>query len=391
MFGILFWLCIGIIFYVYVGYPLLIAVLAQFRKEQTFSPDYRPSVTLIFSAHNEEKVIARKLENTLAIEYPRECLQILVVNDGSTDGTAEITRSYQERGVVLVNFGTRRGKLSALKDALSQASGEVILFSDADNFYPPDALCEAMKYFSDPSIGAVSGGRNVIGETSLGNAEGLYWKYEEFIKRQESRLDSCVGVAGDLLAVRRTIYVSPPAGIINDDFYTALSILKKGYRVVYAPQARSYHPVAPSEQDEVERRTRMTAGRYQIIFSAWHMLPFNRPLVLWQIVSHKYLRLSLPLAMIVALLANLCALSSVAMVNGPAWLVLAPPYNWIMIILQGLFYLAAGLGMAFKIGGFFGKLLYVPTFLVNSNMAALQGLYRYMTATQPVVWKQVAR
>lgn len=391
MFGILFWLSAATIIYVYLGYPILIAILAQTRKQQMFSTDFKPSVTLIFAAHNEAKVIANKLENTLALEYPRECLQILVVNDGSTDETAEIVKLYQDKGVELISFENRRGKLSALKDALHFASHEIILFSDADNFYPPDALIETVKYFSDPSIGAVSGGRNVIGDTSLGKAEGLYWKYEEFIKRQESRIDSCVGVAGDLLAVRKNIYVAPPAGIINDDFYTALRVLQKGYRVVHAPQARSYHPVARSEQEEIERRTRMTAGRYQIIFSAWNILPFKKPFVLWQIISHKYLRLLLPVAMLVAVGANIMAFSGFGMMDAPAWLMLAAPYNWLFLLLQGLFYVAASIGLKFKFSGWIGKLLYVPTFLVNSNMAALRGLYRFMTSTQTVVWKKVAR
>lgn len=391
MFGILFWLSTATIIYVYVGYPVLIAILAQFRRRQVFPSDFRPSVTLIFSAHNEEKVIAHKLENTTALDYPRHCLQILVVDDGSTDATADIVRAHQDKSIELISFGTRRGKLSALKDALNFATGEIILFSDADNLYSPDALIETVKYFSDPAIGAVTGGRNVIGESSLGKAEGLYWKYEEFIKNQESRLDSCVGVAGDLLAVRKSIYVPPPAGIINDDFYTALSILKKGYRVVHAPQARSYHPVARSEQEEVERRTRMTAGRYQIIFSAWHMLPLKKPVVLWQIVSHKYLRLLLPVAMLVAVMANALALTNITLINGPDWLVLATPFNWMFLLLQGLFYIAAGLGLKFKFTGLLGKAMYLPTFLVNSNMAALKGLYRYLTSTQSVVWKKVTR
>jgi cellulose synthase/poly-beta-1,6-N-acetylglucosamine synthase-like glycosyltransferase len=391
MFGILFWLSTATIIYVYVGYPLLVAILAQFRRRQVFPPDFRPSVTLIFAAHNEEKVIAEKLANTLSLEYPRECLQILVVDDGSTDATADIVRAHRDRGIELISFEMRRGKLSALKDALTFASGEILLFSDADNLYPPDALTETVKYFSDPAIGAVTGGRNVIGESSLGKAEGLYWQYEEFIKLQESRIDSCVGVAGDLLAVRKSIYVPPPVGIINDDLYTALSILKTGYRVVHAPQARSYHPVARSEQEEVERRARMAAGRYQIIFSAWHLLPLKKPIVLWQIVSHKYLRLLLPVAMIVAVVANVLALTNIAAINGPDWLVLAAPFNWIFLLLQVLFYLVAGMGLKFRFTGFLGKAMYLPTFLVNSNMAALKGLYRYLTSTQSVVWKKVTR
>jgi len=391
MFGILFWMSVVILLYVYLGYPLLIAVLAQGRKKQVFRSDFQPFVTLLFAAHNEEKVIVKKLANTLALKYPRERLQVIVADDGSTDGTAEIVRSYRDQGIDLVSFDERRGKLAALKDTVKDVHGEIILFSDADNLYSPDAVAETVKYFSDPTIGAVSGGRNVIGETSLGKAEGFYWRYEEFIKRQESRLDSCVGVAGDLFAIRKKLYVPPPEGTINDDFYMALCILKQGYRVVYAPEARSYHPVAGSEQGEAERRTRMTAGRFQSIFSAGTVLPFQRPIVLWQIISHKYMRLLLPFAMISALLANILAIFSHGGVNGPAWLILADPYNWIFLVLQGLFYMVAAMGMKFKLSGLLGKVLYIPTFLLNSNMAALRGFYRYLTSRQSVIWKKATR
>lgn len=392
MFGVLFWLSVFTVFYVYAGYPILIAVLARFRRPLLFSPGYYPSVTLIFAANNEEKVIASKLENTLSLDYPRENLQILVADDGSVDRTVEIVKNFQDQRVELTSFPERRGKLAALNDAIKDARGDIILFSDADNFYPPDALKETVKYFQFPSIGAVSGGRNVIGESSLGNAEGLYWKYEEFIKRQESRFGNCVGVAGDLLSIRQSLFTSPPIGIINDDFYMALSILKQGYRVVYAPEARSYHPVAGTEQGEMERRARMVAGRYQAIFSAWHMLPFKNPIAVWQIVSHKYLRPLVPFAMILAFLASLFSLLlGPSVLNGPAWLVLAGPYDRISFILQLLFYAAAFMGMRIKSRGLLGKVLYLPTFLVNSNFAALCGFYRYLSSNQTVVWKKVTR
>ncbi len=391
MFGILFWLSVFVIFYVYAGYPILITALARFRRPLLCSPGYYPSVTLIFAANNEEKVIARKLENTLALDYPQEKLQILVADDGSIDRTVRIVKNFQDQEVELIAFPERRGKLATLNDAINNARGDIILFSDADNFYPPDALKEAVKYFQFPLIGAVSGGRNVIGESSLGDAEGLYWKYEEFIKRQESRFGNCVGVAGDLLAIRRSLFISPPIGIINDDFYMALSVLKQGYRVVYAPEARSYHPVAGTEQGEMERRARMVAGRYQAIFSAWRVLPFRDPIAVWQIVSHKYLRPLVPFAMIIAFLASLFSLFSVPILNGPAWLVLASPYDRISFVLQLLFYAAAFLGMKIKTRGVLGKVLYLPTFLVNSNLAALHGFYRYISSNQTVVWKKATR
>lgn len=390
MLGIVFWLSAILIFYVYAGYPALIFLLSKLRKPQNYSMDIKPKVTLLFAAYNEEKSIGEKIKNCLAIDYPREMLQILIADDGSKDRTVEIVKSYGSDCIDLVCYSPRRGKLFTLNDAIRQARGEIILLSDADNFYPPNVLTETVKYFSDPLVGAVSGGRNVIGSSALGNAESLYWKYEEFIKRHESIFASCVGVAGDLLAIRRCLYTSPPPSIINDDFYIALSIIKKGYRVVYAPGARSYHPVADTEQGEIERRARMVAGRYQAVFTAWDMLPFSNPGLVWQVVSHKYLRPIVPFAMILMLFANVLSLYWESKLPGHPLLFLRAPFNWSLFFVQLVFYLLAWLGVTHKFNGVLGKILYLPTFLVNSNMAALQGFYRYITSKQSVLWKRAA-
>jgi cellulose synthase/poly-beta-1,6-N-acetylglucosamine synthase-like glycosyltransferase len=389
MIGIVFWISAFMIVYVYVGYPLLITLFAQLRGRTIQGQPILPTVTLLFAAHNEEKVIAQKLDNSLALNYPRDRLQILVADDGSTDQTPEIAKAYQTQGVQLIHFADRRGKLSAINSAIKFAANEIILFSDSDNFYPVDTVHEIVKYFSDSSVGAVSGGRNVVGDNSLGSAEGLYWKYEEHIKLQESRLHSCVGVAGDLLAIRRELYISPPPNIINDDFFTALSIIKQGYRVIYAPKARSYHPAASSEMGEMERRARMVAGRYQAMFLAWQMLPFQRPVVLWQVISHKYLRPLVPFAMILMLFTNILAFFNQSPSNMPAWLALSPPYGLLFFTLQLVFYSLALMGKGNKRKGLMGKILYLPTFLLNSNLAALFGLYRYMSNRQTVIWKKV--
>ncbi len=391
MFGIIFWIIMAFILYVYAGYPLLVALLAQLRRLKEVEAARQPTVTLIFAAYNEEKIIARKLENSLSLDYPKELLQILAADDGSTDQTAEIIRTFESKGIELVSSKERRGKLAAIKEAVRQACGEVLLFSDADALYPPDCLNEVVKPFADESVGAVSGGRNVSGDTSLGNAEGLYWKYEEFIKRQESKLGSCTGVAGDLLAIRKCLYTPPPDGTINDDFYMALAVLKQGKRVVHASKARSYHPIGANEAEEAERRARMVAGRYQVLFGNWRMLPFRNPLAVWQIFSHKFFRPLVPMAMALGFIASLLALAPVLHPSGPAWLVLATPFNWIIFGLQAVFYLAALFSMKYTFKGWIGKALYIPAFLVNSNLAALVGLYRYITSTQSVSWRKATR
>lgn len=389
MFHLFFWISILMIAYVYVGYPLAIYLLAGIRRPVKVDDSITPMVTLMFAAHNEENVISKKLDNSLSLDYPRDRIQILVADDGSTDGTSVIAGSFAERGVQLISYPERAGKLTAISRALAHATGEIVLFSDSDNFYPADAIRQVVKYFGDPSVGGVSGGRNVIGDTSLGSAESLYWKYEENIKLHESRVGSCVGVAGDLLAIRRDLYTPPPPDIINDDFFMAISIIKQGYRVVYSPDARSFHPVSSSEKGEIERRARMVAGRYQAMFSAWQLLPFRNPIVLWQIISHKYLRPFIPVAMALMLVGNLLALVLPVSSTAPSWFLLLPPFGNILLGLQVIFYLAAMLGRGKKYKSRIGRLMYLPTFLLNSNLAALLGLYRYLSSRQTVMWKQV--
>lgn len=389
MFHLLFWVSMLMIAYVYVGYPLAIYVLACVRRPVKSDDSITPIVTLMFAAHNEESVISKKLDNSLSLDYPRNRIQILVADDGSTDRTSEIIGSFAERGVQLISYPDRAGKLTAISRALAHAAGEIVLFSDSDNFYPADTIRQVVKYFGDPSVGGVSGGRNVIGDTSLGNAESLYWKYEENIKLHESRVGSCVGVAGDLLAIRRELYIPPPPNIINDDFFMAISIIKQGYRVVYSPDARSFHPVSPSEKGEIERRARMVAGRYQAMFSAWQLLPFRNPFVLWQIISHKYLRPFIPVAMALMLIGNLLALMLPVASMAPSWFLLLPPFGNILLGLQTVFYIVAVLGRGRKHKSRMGRLLYLPTFLLNSNLAALLGLYRFLSSRQTVMWKQV--
>lgn len=389
--GIVFWLSVLTILYVYFGYPILVAVLAPLCSKQKTYHEYLPNVTLLIAAYNEEVVIKRKLENSLSLNYPRERLQILVAADGSDDKTTEIVQAFAGQGVELSYDPVRRGKLAAINRAIKKARHEIIVFSDANNDYQPDALQKLVQPFADPTIGATTGSKHIVqSESNLAQADGLYWRYESLLKEQENRLGCCIGVVGEIFAIRRDLYTHPPDKIINDDFFIALSILKQGYRILYVPQARSSEKASHSEQDELLRRARIVAGRYQAMAYSPSHLPFRRPLVVWQIISHKFMRPLVPLAMVAALLANLAALIFPAG-GSPPWLFLNPPLAVWAFVTQLAFYLAAWLGITFKPGGMTGKALYLPVFLVNSNYAALLGLIRYLTGNQTALWKKVSR
>ena len=392
MIAVVFWLCVTFIVYTYAGYPLLVSLLARLRPRKGPYPPARPSVTLLIAAYNEESVIGQKIENCLALDDVGDPPQILVAADGSEDATLDIVRAYASRGLELSHAPARRGKAAALNHALSRARGDVVVFSDANNLYQADTLRELVAPFADPVVGAVTGAKLIArGDESLGDSEGLYWKYESFIKRQETRLGCCVGVAGEVFAIRRELFEPPPENVINDDFFLAMRIVKRGYKVVYAPRARSIERVSPSARDEMARRARIVAGRYQALALAHRLLPLRRPLVVWQIVSHKFMRPLVPFAMAGALLANLAAVMRVAPAGAFGFLRLASPANWMLLCLQAGFYGLAWVGGRAERTGVLGKLLYIPTFLVNSNLAAVIGLFRFVFGRQTPLWERVQR
>ena len=395
LFGLLFWFCILFIGYVYVGYPLIVAFLARLRRRKETYEDITPQVSILIAAYNEQDIIAAKLENTLALDYPHDCMQILVAVDGSDDRTAEIVESFAERGVELSYDVRRRGKMVAINRAVPRLKHEIVVFSDANNMYAPDALRELVKPFANPKVGAVTGSKNIADDTDAhAKADGLYWKYEAFIKKNETRLGSCTGVAGEILAVRRSLYQAPPAHVINDDFFIGMGVLRQGYRLVYAPTAHSVERSSLTEKDEAMRRSRIVAGRYQAMLMAGSLLPWRSPLLVWQIVSHKFMRPLVPLVMILAFLVTLAACVwpvPAADAGGLGWLYLATPYNFVYLAGQLFLALLALFGSSLKEWGLLGKLLYIPTFLVNSNMAAISGLYSFFTGRQTALWKRARR
>jgi poly-beta-1,6-N-acetyl-D-glucosamine synthase len=392
MIAIIFWVCIGIIVYTYAGYPVLLSILAHIRKKPVAPQPHEPTLTLLIAAYNEESCLKRKLDNALDLDYPSTKLQILVTDDGSEDHTPDIVRSYVDRGVELCRQHVRQGKMAAINQAMELARGDIVIFSDANNLYETGTLRELVLPFTDPNVGGVNGSRHILkDDDALSESEGLYWKYESYIKKQETLLSSCTAANGEIFAIRRCLYEPAPKGIINDDFYLAMRLLRRGYRIVYSHQARSFERVSLSAEDEIIRRTRINAGRYQAISLAFQILPINRPVLIWQVFSHKFLRLLVPFAMIGAFLANLAALLPIMNpITLSLWL-LSPPFNWIIFILQTAFYLVAWAGNTFKPAGKLGKIFYLPAFLVNSNLAALKGFIGFITGRQTALWKRVKR
>jgi len=308
MLKLLFWISAAYVVYIYFGYAIFLWLLQPlFRRSYRVEP-VEPSVSLLIAAYNEQAVIGDKLRNALALDYPADRLDIVVASDGSKDNTNAIVRSFAEgegRGRIrLLDFSPNRGKLAVLNDAIPKLSGEIVAFSDASTMLAADSIRCLARHFADPRIGAVSGVYRVLKKehSQLGVQEDFYWKYETFLKIQESRLGAFTGAHGSLFAVRRALYPFPPLNTINDDFVIPMRIQAKGYGIGYEPAAIAYEEA--HEMEGFSRRVRIAAGNVEQLREIRGLIWPPQILALFCLLSHKAGRLLVPVAMVTAFIAN---------------------------------------------------------------------------------------
>ncbi len=305
-------ICLGLQLYHYVLYPLILGVLARLVGRAPAAAGPLPHMTMVICAHNEAGVIAAKIANSLALN-PRPG-QIIVVNDGSTDATLAVARQAAagQPCLQVLDKPERGGKSAAMNYGAAAAAGEILIFSDASEMYEPEALAHLMAEFSDPRVAVVSGSHRLHpprdDRAMTGRSEGLYWRYEDFIRRAESRIGATVASVGSMLAVRAVDWRPLPPGTINDDAWITMSSLARGRDVRFAPGAVSWEEASESARAEQTRRRRITAGRILLLRYA-EVWPWRRPAVLAAFLSHKVLRIALPLLMIGGLVANILAVA----------------------------------------------------------------------------------
>ncbi|PJF36730.1 MAG: glycosyltransferase family 2 protein [Candidatus Thermofonsia Clade 1 bacterium] len=384
--ALLFWLSASALFWTYFGYPLLMALRAKLAARPIQQDEsYLPSVTLLIPAHNEADVIRDKLENALSLDYPTDQLQIIVVDDGSTDGTTEIVRAFEDRGVQLIRQPERSGKMAAVNRGFEAATGELVVLSDASPIYAPNALRLLARNFADPSVGVVVGALRLWdAQNAVAKPAGLYWQYESALRRWESLTGSTVAVHGNMFAVRRGLYRPLRRYTINDEFSIAMEVMRQGYRVVYEPHAVSYDIASATMSDEFKRRARINAGRFQALFSAGYLRAPTLDLT-FRLISHKLLRPLTPIFMLVTLIsAFLLMILSALNLDRAFWF-------WLLAFFaQDAFYMLAYAGYLAERNGRSHKLLSVPYFFVSSNLAALVGLWRWLRNRQSVTWQKRA-
>ncbi len=358
--------------YVYVGYPVILGLLSCVLNKPIKKQAVYPFVTLLIAAYNEERVIREKIENSLQINYPKEKLEIVIVSDGCNDKTDEIVKEYKERGVVLKRFGERMGKMGVLNRAMQEIKSEVVVLSDANTMYHPEAVKKLVRNFANPLVGAVTGDVRLESErVSFGQGEGAYWQYERWIQKKESEIGSIIGVDGAMYAIRRELYVRPSDNIILDDFVISMNIGVRGHRVVFEPEALAFEETSPTWREEFRRRPRITAGGYQALWQGEGVPSISNGLLLFEYISHRLLRWLLPFFLITLFVSN--------------WFVVETIGLKIFLGCQVIFYIAALIGLATETKV---RLFAIPFYFCIVNLGALIGFFRWLTKSQHVMWKK---
>lgn len=370
------------VFYAYFGYPVSLVIIGKFKSRETVRNYITPDVTLIITAFNEEKRIRDKLENSIALEYSSDKLQILVASDGSTDRTNDIVREYESRGVELFEVVERGGKENAQKEAIPHARGDIIVFSDVATILEPGGLKEIVSNFADKSVGCVSSEDRLMGQDGRPSGEGAYVRYEMWLRRLESKVNSLVGLSGSFFAARKEV-CQDFSGDVQSDFRTLLSSMKIGLRGVSDPKAVGWYLDIADEGREFERKVRTVLRGLTVFFRHIEFLNiFKYKLFSFQFFCHKLLRWLVPFFLIAAFVANLILCFS----------------SFVYIILffgQVLFYGVGIFGMLQKASFEFlvfnfelrkNPFLKIPMYFVVVNAAVAVAWWQYLTGKRVVLW-----
>jgi len=381
MITFLFWTLITLCFYLYFGYPVLLVLVGLLRRRSVSKKDITPSATLLIPAYNEEAVMAAKLDNVLALDYPRQKLDILVVSDGSDDDTEAIVRRYSQQGVRLLAL-PRRGKASALNTAVPHVRGTIIVFSDANTMLEPDALRILVQSFHDPEVGGVCGNltqRSARQSDSVRKGDSLYWRYDKFVKRMEGYTGSITFAAGSLYAIRRELFVPISDLGAVDDVAISSQVVKQGYRLVYEPDAVCYEEEAASTEGEFRRKSRLVNIGLRALLATGILNPFRYGFYAWQVVSHKLLRRLVGYFLIAILLLNM-----ILVLNNASML-----YR-LTLLTQIILYAISLAGYLLRRSPWGQKkMFYVPFYFVMVNIAAMVGVWNLLRGERIVSWQPV--
>jgi cellulose synthase/poly-beta-1,6-N-acetylglucosamine synthase-like glycosyltransferase len=374
----IFWASIAFLFYAYGGFALLVGLVGLVQRRGVRKLPITPSVSLIIAAYNEEKVIAERLENALAMDYPRDRLQILVASDGSTDGTDDIVASYASRSVLLLSL-PRHGKIRTLNAAVERATGKILVFTDANIMCGADTLRALVANFADASVGGVAGHTTYTldpASESSSYGERLYWRYDTWLKKLESQTGSIVSAHGGLYAIRRVLFRPIPDGAVTDDFAISTLVVAQGYRLVFEPEALATEVAVPEAQREFRRRVRLMTRGLRGVFLRRHLLnPRKYGFYSIVLASHKLARRLVPVSLAILGVASLAAWS-----HGPLYQA--------AVLAQAFFYGMASVGYLLRrsrMGRL--RLLYIPFYYCMANVACSVAWVHALRGRRIEVWQ----
>ena len=373
----IFWFLFFLIVFHYVIFPIITIIMSLIFRKPIKIQEIYPTVSLIVAAYNEERVIKKKIENCLALDYPIDQLEIIVISDGSTDNTPKIVDNY--KAIKGLHQPERQGKTAALNRAVEKATGKIIVFSDANSMYEPKAIKFLCRNFHDSSVGAVCGRKSIVKNLERESSRGdtMFWNFESTIKVLQSKIGSITTGDGEIFAIRRHLYEKVPEEIINDDTAITFDIIRKGYRVIYEPEAISKEEASIVLEDDFNVKARMVSGGYQTLAYYSSMLFPPKNYFAFQFIAHKVLRWCMPLLLILLFIANIFILKG---------------FYLLFFCLQLLFYLLAGYAYYEKSKNHNISILYVPLYYCSMNLAALYGFYYFLRRDKVInIWKKAER
>lgn len=391
--NVCFYLLIFAVFYSYFGYALFLYIIVRLKKlfvrknnvHQTKEDTY-PEVSLVIPAYNELNFIDRKMQNTFALNYPKEKINIFWITDGSDDSSdiyiqKNYIDKYSDRNIFIYHQSERKGKSAAINRIMPFIKTDIVIFCDANTLLNADGIKNIVQHFQNKNVGCVAGEKRVLkADNTAGEGENFYWKYESFVKKLNSEFHTCIGAVGELNAFRTSLFIPLPEDTILDDFVISMQIAHKGYKVVYEPNAYAEEEPSANEQEEMKRKIRIAAGAFQCIFRYPEWLNvFKHPILSFQYFSHKITRWAVvPLALSIIFILNMI-------------LYFQNPENVLfknLMFIQLLFYCIVIIQSFAHLPS---KLFRIPYYVMMMNMAMYKGFWKYITNQQSAVWEKVKR
>jgi cellulose synthase/poly-beta-1,6-N-acetylglucosamine synthase-like glycosyltransferase len=382
----IFWICIFIVFYSYIGYGIVIYILVNIKNKFTnnvkYDLQFEPEVTLVVPCFNEADYIEDKIKNSLLLDYPHNKLNLIFISDGSSDDTHDRIKKYPN--IIALHENKRSGKAVAMNRAMKFVTTPIVAFCDANTTLNKEAIRELVKHYKDPNVGAVTGEKRIISTKKEGAStagEGIYWKYESLLKKLDSDFYSVVGAAGELMSYRTELYKELPLDTLLDDLMQSMQIALNGYRVIYEKNAWAAETASANIKEELKRKIRISAGAWQSMLRLGKAFnPFHNFKLFFAFISHRVLRWTLaPFSLLILIIINIILLKSGSIIYTT------------FFVMQVAFYTLALLGWYLENKKIKVKVLFVPYYFFIMNLCVFLGLFRFLKGKQSVSWERAKR